>query len=222
MTSALHAPRVGFFLTLEGGEGTGKSTLIAALAARLRASGYPVVQTREPGGSLGAEMVRHVLLSGAAKPLGAFTEALLFAAARDDHLDQVIRPALLRGDIVLCDRFSDSTRAYQGALGGTSPLLLNVLERVVVGKTAPDLTLILDLPAEIGLARARRRSGAADRFEDEDQAFHQALRAAYGRIAREQSERCVLIDASGTPQNVEQMAMKVLTQRLSLKSGQSL
>lgn len=148
----------GSFITFEGGEGAGKSTQIRRLAAHLRArSGRPVLTTREPGGSVKAETIREALLSGLAKPYGPFAEALLFSAARIDHLDTRIRPALARGEIVLCDRFADSTRAYQGAAGGLDPAVLSALERVVVGPTRPDLTLILDCDPELGLARARAR-----------------------------------------------------------------
>src|SRR4051794_26755553 len=131
----------GRFITFEGGEGTGKSTQAALLAERLENWGYHPIITREPGGSPGAEIVRHVLLSGAAKPLGADTEAILFAAARDDHLSQTIRPALESGRWVICDRFADSTRVYQGVLGNVDPRLIRALERVVVRDTTPDLTM---------------------------------------------------------------------------------
>ncbi len=154
----------GVFITLEGGEGAGKSTQAARLAATLRArTGRPVVVTREPGGSPRAEEIRAAVLAGVAKPYGPFAEALLFSAARLDHLETLIRPALARGETVICDRFLDSTRAYQGAAGGLDGELLDALERVVVGPTRPDLTLILDLPAETGLARARARGAAAGR-----------------------------------------------------------
>ncbi len=154
----------GCFITFEGGEGAGKSTQIATLAAWLRTGAEApreVVTTREPGGSPRAERIRAAVLSGVAKPYGPFAEALMFAAARLDHLATLIRPSLARGAIVLCDRFSDSTRAYQGAAGGVEAETLAALERVVVGATRPDLTLILDLPPETGLARARQRDRAA-------------------------------------------------------------
>ncbi|HVL71884.1 MAG TPA: dTMP kinase, partial [Beijerinckiaceae bacterium] len=147
----------GRFITFEGGEGAGKSTQIARLARRLTERGLDVVVTREPGGSERAERIRSTVLQGAAKALGPFAEALMFSAARRDHLDKTIRPALARGAVVLCDRFSDSTRAYQGADGGAEPGLIDALERVVVEETRPDLTLVLDLPAQEGLARAARR-----------------------------------------------------------------
>jgi dTMP kinase len=144
----------GHFITFEGGEGSGKSTHAATLAHRLKSLGLEVVLTREPGGSTGAEIIRHILLSGIAKPLGAETEAILFAAARDDHVRNTILPALDSGRWVICDRFIDSTRVYQGALGHVDQRLIRSLERVTVGQAFPELTFILDVPAEIGLARA--------------------------------------------------------------------
>ena len=153
----------GRFITFEGGEGTGKSTHAALLAQRLRALGVGVVLTREPGGSPGAEIIRHVLLSGAAKPLGTAAEAILFAAARDDHIRHTILPALERGRWVICDRFIDSTRVYQGTLGGVDQHLLKALERVTVGPLKPDLTFVLDVPAEIGSGACREAARRQDR-----------------------------------------------------------
>jgi dTMP kinase len=188
----------GHFITFEGGEGTGKSTHAAALAARLKSFGLSVRLTREPGGSPGAEIVRYVLLSGAAKPFGPEAEAMLFAAARDDHLTQVIRPALEHGTWVICDRFADSTRVYQGVVGQVDPRLIKVMERVIVGDTRPDLTFILDVPAEQALQRAakRRGGGAADRFEQEAPDFHKRLRDGFLALASSEPQRCVLIDAT--------------------------
>jgi len=187
----------GRFITFEGGEGTGKTTQAAALAQRLRAMGIGVVLTREPGGSPGAEIIRHVLLSGAAKALGPDAEAILFAAARDDHVVSTIAPALARGRWVVSDRFVDSTSVYQGALGHVDPLLLGGLRRVTIGTLKPDLTFILDLPAEVGLERASQRRGreGADRFEAESLQFHENLREAYLHLAAGEPDRCVLIDA---------------------------
>ena len=193
----------GVFITFEGGEGAGKSTQVSRLAATLRAH-RTVVTTREPGGSARAEEIREALLAGIAKPYGPFAEALLFCAARIDHLDRLIRPALRAGEVVLCDRFMDSTRAYQGAAGGLDAGTVAALERVVVGRTRPDLTLVLDLPPETGLARARARAagqratqgaGALDRFEAEGLAFHARLRAAFRAIAEAEPARCAVIDA---------------------------
>ena len=196
----------GKFITFEGGEGSGKSTQIKILAQRLEAVGIRHISTREPGGSPGAEIIRHVILSGVGKLLGPETETLLFAAARDDHVRTVILPALNQGSWVLCDRFVDSTRAYQGSLGQVSSDILNALQRVTIGDLKPDLTIILDVPVEVGMQRAaaRRGSGAADRFESEDMTFHQGLRAAYRRIAAEDPQRCVLIDATDDPDSVGQ------------------
>jgi dTMP kinase len=189
----------GNFITFEGGEGTGKSTQAAMLAKRLSTFGIGVLLTREPGGSPGAEIIRHVLLSGAAKPLGPEAEALLFAAARADHIDTVIRPALRSGKWVVCDRFVDSTRVYQGIVGSAGRPFVKALEKLTVPDNAlPDLTFVLDLPAEVGLERARaRRAGAApDRFETEDLAYHKALNAAFRAIAAEEPLRCMLMDAN--------------------------
>jgi dTMP kinase len=185
------------FITLEGGEGAGKSTQAALLAERLAGLGIAVVKTREPGGSPGAEIVRDIVLSGAAKPFGPQAETLLFAAARRDHLESLIRPALAAGKWVICDRFIDSTRVYQGILGQAGRPLVRALERITVGDAMPDLTVILDLPADVGLARAhaRRGSGAPDRFEGEDPVFHKRLNAAFREIAAEEPGRCVVIDA---------------------------
>ena len=149
----------GKFITFEGGEGTGKSTQAPLLAKRLSGIGIGVLLTREPGSSPGAEIIRHVLLSGAAKRLGPNAEALLFAAARADHLDTVIKPALRSGKWVVCDRFIDSTRAYQGIVGNVGLPFIKGLEKLTVGDSKPDLTFILDLPAEVGLARAHARRG---------------------------------------------------------------
>jgi len=197
------APR-GRFVSFEGGEGAGKSTQIKMLADRLDAAGIRTIVTREPGGSPGAEIIRHVILSGMGKLLGPETETLLFAAARDDHVHAVIEPALAQGVWVLCDRFSDSTRAYQGRLGKVAPGVLNAMQRVTIGDLKPDLTIILDVPVEIGLKRAavRRGTGAPDRFEAEDVKFHQDLRDAYRQIAADDPQRCALIDASGGPDAV--------------------
>jgi len=174
------------------------------------------VTTREPGGTPKAEAYRGALLAGVAKPYGPMAEALLFSAARIDHLDALIRPALARGAALLCDRFSDSTRAYQGAAGGLEPGLLRALERVVVGPTRPDLTLILDLPPEIGLERAQARagSGAADRFEAESLDFHRRLRDAFREIARAEPERCAVIDAGAEPDAVEGAIRAAVAARL--------
>lgn len=194
----------GRFITFEGGEGSGKSTQIQTLAARLDDAKLRVLVTREPGGSPGAEIIRHLVLSGMGKLLGPDAETLLFAAARDDHVRTLIQPALTQGTWVLCDRFSDSTRVYQGSLGQVSSAVLNAMQRVTIGDLKPDLTIILDVPVEVGMQRAaaRRGAGAPDRFEAEDIKFHQGLREAYRQIAAEDPQRCVLIDASTDPDTV--------------------
>lgn len=219
ITPARTPPRVrrkpGRFITFEGGEGAGKSTQVRRLQERLASMGIDAVATREPGGSTGAEIVRHLILSGAAKPLGPLAEAALFAAARADHLDATIRPALARGAWVVCDRFADSTRVYQGALGNIDPRLIAALETVTVGETKPDLTIILDIPAEEGLARATARSGiAADRFESEGLSFHRSLRDAFRELADAEPERCVLIDARGDADTVASTVWSAVRQRL--------
>jgi len=196
----------GRFITLEGGEGAGKSTQARLLAEALGQRGVDALVTREPGGSPLAEEIRGALLSGAVAPLGPAAEAIMFSAARIDHLDRTIRPALAAGRWVISDRFADSTRAYQGVLGDLAPGFVRELERVTVGETRPDLTLILDLPADVGLERARARSSAADRFEAEGQSFHERLRDAFLAIARDEPTRCVVIDAD---QEVERVAADI-------------
>ena len=206
----------GKFITFEGGEGTGKSTQAAMLAQRLETYGLAVQLTREPGGSPGAEIIRHVLLTGAAKPLGADVEAMLFAAARDDHVQCTILPALRSGKWVVCDRFADSTRVYQGILGQVDQKLINVLERVSVGELSPDLTIILDLPVQVGLERAKQRRGSAraDRFEGEGVEFHQKLRDAYLDIAAHEPDRCVVIDTTAPKDVVADAIWQAVESRL--------
>src|SRR5215470_13937612 len=206
----------GKFITFEGGEGTGKSTQAAMLASRLESYGVGVQLTREPGGSPGAEIIRHVLLTGAAKPLGAEVEAMLFAAARDDHVRCTILPALRSGKWVICDRFVDSTRVYQGILGQVDQKVINVLERVSVGELSPDLTVILDLPVQVGLERAKQRRGAADadRFEGEGADFHEKLREAYLAIAAREPDRCVVIDAIASKDVVADAIWQAVQSRL--------
>jgi dTMP kinase len=206
----------GRFISFEGGEGSGKSTQIKLLAPRLEAAKLRAIVTREPGGSPGGEIIRHLVLSGMGKLLGPEAETLLFAAARDDHVHTVIEPALTQGTWVLCDRFSDSTRVYQGRLGNVPSGLLNAMQRVTIGDLKPDLTIILDVPVEVGLKRAaaRRGNGAPDRFEAEDIKFHQALRDAYRQIAAEDPERCVLIDATASPEAVATQVWTALRDHL--------
>jgi dTMP kinase len=206
----------GFFITFEGGEGAGKSTQIDALAERLRSKGFDVVVTREPGGSQGAEALRHVILSGAAEPYGPAMEAILFAAARSDHVEQLVRPAIARGAIVLCDRFIDSSRVYQGITGHLPPSFMVSLERVTVNGMMPDLTFILDIDPTEGLRRAtqRRGTGIADRFEKEALAIHRKRRKAFLDIARKEPERCVVVDAYDTPQRIGSRIAETVQTRL--------
>lgn len=205
----------GFFISFEGGEGAGKSTQIRRLADRLRADGHDVIVTREPGGSPGAEAIRELLVNGAADRWSPVTESLLMYAARRDHVERVIRPGLARGAVVLCDRYADSTRAYQGAGGDAPASLIAALEEHVLGGTVPVLTLILDLPAQVGLQRAEARGGAA-RFESKGLAFHERLRAGYLEIARQEPERCVVIDADAELDAVTAAISDVVSQRLAL------
>lgn len=201
----------GLFVTFEGGEGAGKSTQIRRLAEALRARGLDVLLTREPGGSPGAEAVRHVLLSGAAEAFGTRMEAILFAAARNDHVEEVIRPALRQGKIVLCDRFMDSSRVYQGVTGNLEADFIETLQRIAVDGVVPDCTLILDIPARLGLERAKKRSAATadgpDRFEKEELETHEKRREAYLDIAAREPERCHVIDAT---QNEDAIAAEIL------------
>jgi dTMP kinase len=185
------------FITFEGGEGTGKSTQIKILADRLKSDGKSVVVTREPGGTSQAETLRNLLVSGETDRWSAESEALLNYAARDSHLNKVIRPALAAGSTVLCDRFMDSTRAYQGYAGACTFHLLDELERSIVREARPNLTLVFDLDPVVGLARAKSRGeGAEDRFERKGLAFHQRIRAGFLEIAKTEPQRCRIIDAS--------------------------
>ena len=205
----------GRFNTLEGGEGAGKSTQARRLAEALRADGREVVLTREPGGSPGAETLREVLVNGAADRWTPTAEALLMYAARSDHLDRLIRPALARGAWVISDRFADSSRAYQGAAGGLDPDFIEALDRGVVGADQPDLTLIFDLAASAGLARAAGRGAAEARFEGKGAAFHERLREGFAAIAKAHPERCVMIDADATPDAVFGRIWSVVRERLA-------
>jgi dTMP kinase len=186
----------GRFITFEGGEGAGKSTQVRTLVERLRGAGVEVVPTREPGGSDGAEAIRSLLVTGDPDRWSAISETLLMYAARRDHIERTIRPALERGAWVVSDRFADSTRAYQGAAGHAPHGLVAALETFVLEDVRPDLTLVLDLPVDQGLERAGRRGGAEARFEAKGHAFHQRLREAFLEIARGEPHRCVVLDAT--------------------------
>jgi dTMP kinase len=211
----MSAPR-GRFVTLEGGEGAGKSTQLRLLDQRMASAGVETISTREPGGSPGAEAIRDLLLGPQSRRFDPLAEALLFGAARADHLATVIRPALEAGSWVLCDRFADSTRAYQGAAGGLPAGMIAMLERLVVAETAPDLTVILDLDPAIGLARAaaRRGAGAADRFEGEAASFHRKLRDAFLAIAAAEPMRCAVIDATQPVEVIADTIWQVVRTRL--------
>ena len=204
----------GRFITLEGGEGAGKSTQAAILADRLRALDLDVVLTREPGGSPSAEEVRRLVVEGEAGRWSPIAETLLMNAARADHLEQVIRPALERGAWVICDRFADSTRAYQGAGGGVPPEVIAVIEQAVVGDDRPDLTLVFDLPVEVGLERAFGRGLFEARFESKGVEFHRRLRDRFLQIAAAEPRRCVVLDATAAPDDVAEAVWSAVSGRL--------
>lgn len=204
----------GRFITFEGGEGVGKSTQIRRLAARLTAAGREIVATREPGGSPGAEAIRDLLVQGAADRWSPVTETLLMYAARRDHIERVIRPALARGAWVVCDRYADSTRAYQGAAGGTDPDLIAAMETFVLEEVRPDLTLVFDMAPEAGLARAADRTHAETRFESKGAAFHARLRQAFLDIAKAEPDRCQVVDATQDMDAVEAAVWRAVGQRL--------
>lgn len=205
----------GRFVTLEGGEGTGKSTQLRLLAGALADGGREVVVTREPGGSPGAEEIRRLLVSGEPGRWGAMTEALLHTAARRDHLERTVWPALDAGSWVLCDRFFDSTMAYQGYGLGLGRQVVADLQTLAFGPFRPDLTLVLDLPAEQGLNRAASRRGAGeDRYERMEVGFHQRLRDGFLDIAAREPERCVVIDAAGAVDAVHAAVVDAVTRRL--------
>jgi dTMP kinase len=208
---------IGRFITFEGGEGSGKSTQAGILANRLARAGRPVFATREPGGSPTAEEIREALLSGQVSQFGPFAEAVMFSVARADHVDSAIKDALQEGKWVVCDRFIDSTRAYQGATAGVPRGLINALERLTVGPLSPDVTFILDIPAEEGLARAQERAegGEPDRFEGQELILHERVRRAFLDIAEEEPERCIVIDASQPEAMVAEDVWEAVLQRLN-------
>jgi dTMP kinase len=213
----------GRFITLEGGEGAGKTTQIARLADRLRACGISVLTTREPGGAPGADSIRALLVSGATDKWDPISETLLMYAARRQHLTQTINPALARGEWVLCDRFADSTLAYQGYGHGVSQTFIAGLCDAVVGGDGPDLTLILDMPVETGLSRAGARNAEAaagtraaeDRFERMGMAFHERLRAGFRDIAAQEPGRCAIVDATGEIEAVSDAIWQEVRTRLA-------
>jgi dTMP kinase len=204
------------FITFEGGEGSGKSVQTRLLADALKAKGLPVTLTREPGGTPDAEAIRALLVTGAANRWTAQTETLLFAAARAEHLARLIRPRRQAGDWIICDRFMDSTRAYQGAGGGVPAPFLDALEKLVVGADTPDLTLILDLDPKAGLARAAARGGGEARFESKDLGFHERLRKAYHAIAAAEPRRCTIVDAAGPIEAVQKAVWIAVSARFAI------
>ena len=208
------ARAAGRFITVEGGEGAGKSTQIGRLAAWLDGRGVETVTTREPGGTPGAEAIRALLVTGEPDRWDAATEALLIAAARCDHAEKVIRPALARGAWVLCDRFADSTLAYQGYAGGLPADGLTALTRFAVGDLTPDLTIVLDLPAAEGLKRAGARPAAESRFEARTLRFHEAVRGGFLDIARREPARCVVVDAAAPAGAVARTIAAAVGERL--------
>ena len=207
----------GIFITFEGGEGAGKSTQARLLAGEIKNTGREIVLTREPGGSEGAEEIRHLLVTGRPERWSAMTETLLMYAARRDHIEQVVAPALARGAVVVCDRFSDSTRAYQGAAGGAPADLLVALERSVVGETRPALTLIMNLPIAVGLTRSAARDHLETRFESKGAFFHRTLHAAFLAIAVAEPERCVLIDAAPDSGTIATTIWSIVKARLEAR-----
>lgn len=213
----------GRFITFEGGEGAGKSTQIRRLATRLAETGATVATTREPGGTPVAEAVRRFILSGSARPLGAEAEAVLFAAARADHVDKLIGPALAAGEWVLCDRFTDSTRVYQGSAGKVDARLLDALERIAVGPTQPDLTIVLDVPVAVGLERVAGRAAssgeALDRFESDDRAAHEQRRQAYLDIAAGDPGRYLVVDAARPADEIAETIWRAVAERLLEKAA---
>lgn len=208
--------RRGLFITFEGGEGAGKSTQLRRLAARIEAGGRTVVVTREPGGAPGAEEIRRLVVTGTPDRWDALTEALLITAARRVHVEQTVRPALAAGSVVISDRFADSTLAYQGCGHGVPRSTLDRLRRIAIGRLKPDLTLILDVPVETGLARAAARHGDETRFEGMERAFHERLRAGFLAIAAAEPGRCRVIDAAADVDQVESSIRTAVRDRLGL------
>lgn len=209
----------GFFITLEGGEGTGKSTLLNSLKDTFIAQGQQVVVTREPGGTEGAESIRNLLVTGDANRWNAMSEICLFYAAREDHIKRLILPSLHNGKIVISDRFFDSTRAYQGELGENEKNVIDCLERNIVGTCLPDLTLVLDIDVEIGLQRAGARRGSEMRFEAKTIDFHKKLRQKFLEIAQSEPDRCFVIDATNPPDQVLQIALNRIKEKINANNA---
>lgn len=206
----------GRFITFEGGEGGGKSTQVKRLAQALGAAGIAAVVTREPGGAPGAEEIRKLVVEGAPERWDVLTEALLMTAARREHVVRTIEPALAAGRWVISDRFADSTMAYQGYGRGVDRAALTALRTLAVGALTPDLTLILDLPVDLGLARAHQRRGHELRFEAMDRTFHERLRQGFLAIAAAEPARCVVIDATVDVDTVERAVTEAVAARLKI------
>lgn len=213
MGAQLSNPYKGKFITLEGGEGSGKSTQIQFILDALKQKGIPVISTREPGGSAGAELIRNLLVKGDVHRWDAVTEALLMNAARRDHVRNLIIPALEKGTWVICDRFSDSTLAYQGYGHGVALSYLHALYELIAGSLTPDLTFVFDLDPRVGLERARRRSDSEDRFERMSLEFHDRIREGFRRIAQTDLNRYILIDASLDRQTIFGQIMDYIGQK---------
>lgn len=212
----------GRFISFEGGEGAGKSTQVRMLSDHLVSLGYQTMLTREPGGSQLGEKIRRFLLEGKVQKYGAVAEALLFYTARYDHLEKLILPKLRQGVWVICDRFADSSRAYQGAASGVDDGVFDALDRIVVGDNQPQLTIIIDLPVELAMKRVEARQiemgGEVDRFESEDMQFHERLRAGFLKIAANNSNRCVIIDGNQSREKVEALVWQTVSERFGLQS----
>ncbi|HEY5210461.1 MAG TPA: dTMP kinase [Stellaceae bacterium] len=206
----------GRFITLEGGEGAGKSTQAKLLVAALTSAGIGVIATREPGGAPAAELIRELLLKGEPGRWDGISEALLMVAARRAHLNETILPALTRGDWVVCDRFADSTTAYQGHGAGVPVAALDALHRLIAGDLKPDLTLLLDLPVEAGLARAHARRGDETRFEQKDSHFHKRVRRGFLAVAKAEPTRCIVIDASRPVADIHRAVLSVMAAKLGI------
>lgn len=216
-----YGPTRGRFISFEGGEGAGKSTQVRILSERLAALGFKTLLTREPGGSPLGEKIRRFLLEGKVKNYGAVAEALLFYTARLDHLEKLILPNLKAGAWVICDRFADSSRAYQGAASGVDDGIFDALDRIVVGDNQPELTIIIDLPVEVAMKRVMNRQlsegGEVDRFESEDLRFHEKLRAGFLKIAAANSNRCIIIDGNQSREKVAELVWQTVAERFGLE-----
>jgi dTMP kinase len=212
-------PERGRFVTFEGGEGAGKTTQLKLLSEGLQSTGLSVLQTREPGGSAGAEEIRGLLVEGDPGRWDAISEALLHFAARRDHIEKTIKPALARGAWVLCDRFADSTMAYQGYGHGLERETIEAIQQLAIGAFKPDLTLILDVPVDGGLARAAGRAAETSRYERMDVEFHERVRQGFLEVARRQPERCVVIEAQAGITAVQDALRRAIADRLQVEIG---